>query len=91
MKLQENMRRTSLLAALGSACLLVACATVLPMVGYPPEATRKSAPAGIDARAVGLGDGAPAFELSSHAGETVALAEARKAGPVVLVFYRGHW
>lgn len=34
---------------------------------------------------------APDFVLPTVFGELVSLAEARKEGPVLLVFYRGHW
>jgi len=34
---------------------------------------------------------APAFELPDEAGRNVSLAQLRARGPVVLVFYRGHW
>ncbi len=41
--------------------------------------------------AVTATDVAPPFALTSHQGQTVRLADALSAGPVVLVFYRGHW
>ena len=31
------------------------------------------------------------FALASSEGRTVSLAESLAGGPVVLVFYRGHW
>ena len=34
---------------------------------------------------------APDFMLPDHDGRPVALREARAKGPVLLVFYRGHW
>jgi hypothetical protein len=37
------------------------------------------------------GKTAPGFTLPSHTGDEVSLAELRKRGKVVLVFYRGHW
>ncbi|MEZ4426984.1 MAG: hypothetical protein R3A51_04730 [Nannocystaceae bacterium] len=42
-------------------------------------------------RAPALASKAPDFELSALDGATFELAKARAAGPVVLVFYRGHW
>ena len=36
-------------------------------------------------------DRAPLFELPTASGEPFALADALPRGPVVLVFYRGHW
>ncbi len=38
-----------------------------------------------------VGSTAPLFELTSGAGETVALRDQLSMGPVVLVFYRGGW
>ena len=34
---------------------------------------------------------APEFTLPDHTGDSVSLSEARAAGPVLLVFFRGHW
>lgn len=34
---------------------------------------------------------APDFRLEDHTGQTVSLADSIAAGPVLLVFYRGHW
>jgi hypothetical protein len=34
---------------------------------------------------------APEFSLQSQDGETVSLTETLKQGPVLIVFYRGHW
>jgi hypothetical protein len=34
---------------------------------------------------------APEFSLPDQDGHTVALADLRAHGPVVVVFYRGHW
>jgi cytochrome oxidase Cu insertion factor (SCO1/SenC/PrrC family) len=34
---------------------------------------------------------APDFALPDQDGRTVALADLRAHGPVVVVFYRGHW
>jgi cytochrome oxidase Cu insertion factor (SCO1/SenC/PrrC family) len=34
---------------------------------------------------------APTFTLPDHNGQPVELAKLRERGPVVLVFYRGHW
>ena len=43
------------------------------------------------AAALKVGQHAPEFELPSVGGGTVALADALRAGPVVLTFYRGSW
>ncbi|MDB4961204.1 MAG: hypothetical protein JWP01_1203 [Myxococcales bacterium] len=45
-----------------------------------------AAPAAVTATEV-----APPFELASHQGGRVRLADALATGDVVLVFYRGHW
>jgi len=36
-------------------------------------------------------DVAPGFSLSDELGNQVSLASLTATGPVVLVFYRGHW
>ena len=46
---------------------------------------------GMAENAVKVGDTVQDFELSNQSGEKRSLAELRKAGPVVLVFYRGGW
>lgn len=38
-----------------------------------------------------LGDTLPDFEVALADGGTFSLAEARRAGPVLLFFYRGFW
>lgn len=40
---------------------------------------------------VTIGEPAPEFVLPDQHGSPVMLAEYRDAGPVLLVFYRGHW
>jgi peroxiredoxin len=42
-------------------------------------------------KAVGEGDEAPGFTLPNALGKLVSLAELRRQGPVVLIFYRGGW
>jgi hypothetical protein len=41
--------------------------------------------------ALGIGATAPDFDVPRAGGGTVSLARARTRGPVVIVFYRGHW
>ena len=41
--------------------------------------------------AMELGVKVPDFSLPRAGGGTVSLAEQRQSGPVVLIFYRGHW
>lgn len=41
--------------------------------------------------ALGIGEYAPDFSLSLSNGELFVLGEEVKDGPVVIVFYRGHW
>ncbi len=41
--------------------------------------------------APGMGATLPDFEVALADGGTFALAEARKAGPVLIMFYRGFW
>lgn len=57
-------------------------------------ATATGTPEAADAASTGapeVGDRVQMFDLPSHDGERVALADALAQGPVVLVFYRGHW
>lgn len=41
--------------------------------------------------ALARGDHAPDFTLPDHTGHDVHLADRLASGPVLLVFYRGHW
>ena len=41
--------------------------------------------------ALGIGDRMADFTLPQAGGGTVSLASQRAAGPVAVVFYRGHW
>jgi hypothetical protein len=73
-------------------------ATMLTVAGsasiaadLPPNPGRPTQPRGIETRAVAVGAPAPAISLPATTGGTWALAGARDAGPVVLVFYRGDW
>ena len=47
--------------------------------------------AGIEARALGKGDAAPAFRLPDEDGKIVSSAELLQDGPLVVTFFRGHW
>jgi hypothetical protein len=66
---------------------LLSCALVLTAAGYPPEATRKSPPAGIEGRALERGDDFPAMAMAGTTGP-VALEKGRRH---ILIFYRGAW
>ncbi len=41
--------------------------------------------------ALRIGETAPDFTLRQAGGGTLSLEKARETGPVVLIFYRGHW
>ncbi len=41
--------------------------------------------------ALGIGDRVADFTLPQAGGGSVSLASQRAAGPVVIIFYRGHW
>ncbi len=41
--------------------------------------------------ALRIGDAAPDFDVAGLNGTRVRLAELRARGPVVIIFYRGHW
>jgi len=74
-------------------------ATAQHLTTVLPAAASQTIDAGIAAvRAAGLtqhslraGHRAPNFTLPDAAGQPVQLADLLKAGPVVLVFYRGNW
>lgn len=42
-------------------------------------------------RAIAIGDVAPEIRLVDSSGVTRSLTKALDTGPVVLLFYRGHW
>lgn len=46
---------------------------------------------GIEAKALRVGERAPAFCLPDHSGRLVRLDHLLSQGPTVLVFYRGYW
>jgi len=81
------MKRTVIL----SACLLVGCGAMFKMMGLPPNPTRESPPPGISEKALAVGSHAPELSLPALSGSTWSLQGALAKGPVVLVFYRGHW
>ncbi len=41
--------------------------------------------------AIELGESAPDFRVPRAGGGTVDLGQLRAVGPVVIIFYRGHW
>jgi hypothetical protein len=47
--------------------------------------------AGIDRRALGVGDRAPDFELADASRNAVRLSDLLHRGPAVITFYRGVW
>ena len=59
---------------------------VMMAAALPPNPMRTTPPAGIEARALGVGSAAPNFSLSEATGGQWSLH-----GTSVLVFYRGHW
>ncbi|MBV8218230.1 MAG: AhpC/TSA family protein, partial [Solirubrobacterales bacterium] len=60
------------------------------LVGFAAAAERLDA-VDFAARAPKVGERAPEFTLADQRGEQVSLAELRREGPVVLIFYRGEW
>jgi hypothetical protein len=73
------------------ATMVAVAGSVSTAADLPPDPGRPTAPPGIESRAVSVGSPAPAISLPATTGGTWALASARDAGPVVLVFYRGDW
>lgn len=82
MRLEEKMERVS-----------EAAAEKLPAdaLEVMQEHTRELKASGQAEAAVGVGERAPDFTLSSAAGDTVRLADELTGGPVILSFYRGRW
>ncbi|MDP2270672.1 MAG: hypothetical protein Q8N23_13620 [Archangium sp.] len=74
--------RTALVLAL----LLGGCATVMKAGGFPPEARRKTPPAGLE-QALDVGAQVPDLKLAMTDGSTLSL----HGQPSALFFYRGHW
>ena len=68
-------------ALLQTLVLLALALTVSPQT---PSGGMRSTP-------IGVGDIAPDFTLTDQHGNKVTLSDARRTGPVVLVFYRGYW
>ncbi len=77
---------TSLLLFALSAVLLGAVAG-----GIPPNPKRESPPPDIETKAVAAGREAPEIDLPQSDGARWSLREHLRAGPVAIVFYRGHW
>jgi hypothetical protein len=69
----------------------VAAAVASAGAGFPPHATRPSAPPGIEAHAVKVGAPAPVISLPAADGRRWTLKDALARGPAVLVFNRGDW
>jgi hypothetical protein len=74
-------------AALLALVLLAGCASVLKAAGYPPEATRKTPPTGVEDSALKVGAVAPDVSVPLTDGTSAALRGSRTA----LLFYRGSW
>jgi len=76
---------------------LLACAVLAASVGSgtvgaaPPNARRTSPPPGLAERAVPIGSPAPALDAAPVGNGTFSWSGALERGPVVVVFYRGHW
>ncbi len=71
------------------ALLTVSCAgKTLGDQGNPDSGDEAHA---VTATGLRVGEVAPDFSLTDRAGASWSLAEARASGPVVVIFYRGHW
>ena len=75
----DRRARTKVTVAVNALLWMLALGAYFPLSTLP-------APAEL-ARA----DLAPEFTLPDHHGRDVSLADLRKDGHVLLVFYRGHW
>ena len=73
------------------AVLVAGLTGYLRWEGIPLHAARKTPPPGIDRTALAVGAPTPPIELANADGTTWRGATALAGGPLVLVFYRGHW
>jgi hypothetical protein len=78
-------------AAVATTCLLAGCAPAMKAAGYPPNPRRTEPPPRLSEKALAVGSRAPGFALPPSTGGTWSLGNALQRGPVVIVFYRGHW
>lgn len=101
------LRRPALLVALVLVAGSTACAKDTTAPASPPAdapsndiaapQTAESPAEGLVADAsprttpLAVGDAAPAFTLTDATGEAFSLAATLESGPVIAVFYRGHW
>jgi len=75
MKSFKHSKPSILLPAALLMAALVACGTFLSVQGKPLD----------------MGDEAPSFSLTDHQGKVVSLEDLLHKGPVMVLFYRGHW
>jgi hypothetical protein len=73
------------------AGLLAAGLLYMRLQGIPLHAMRHAPPTGIEARALAVGQVAPDFAAPSTLVSNDRLSDRLRDGPVVLIFYRGHW
>lgn len=84
--IHRNVRSTAL-----AVVALSGCVSLMKAAGYPPNPARTEPPSNIQQKALAVGAKAPAFRLPTASGRTFALTEELRQGPVILLFYRGHW
>lgn len=75
--------RTGLLLC---ASVLASCAAMKTVSEFPPEARRKTAPAGLEG-ALPVGAVAPQLSIAMTDGTSASL----RGGHTALIFYRGRW
>lgn len=96
------LRRPALLAALvlvagSAACAKDTTAPASPAALEAAESPAESPAEGLVVDAsprttpLAVGDAAPAFTLTDASGESFSLAAKLESGPVIAIFYRGHW
>ncbi len=76
-----------MIAILACVAQVAGCSLMLRAAGYPPEATRKSPPSGIESRALAAGAAFPRTVLTATTGD-VRFEPGKRH---VLIFYRGAW
>ena len=87
----NTIRRGVLAACMVVLSLGSGCSAMFRAMGLPPNPARETLPPELEKTALAVGADAPDFWLLSTTGDRWTLSEKRQAGPVVIVFNRGHW
>jgi hypothetical protein len=91
MPLARVLKRVGIGVVAAAAGLAGAALLYMRLQGIPLHAARHAPPTGIEARALAVGQRAPDFAAPSTIASNYRLSDRLRDGPVVLIFYRGHW